>query len=645
MCGICGIVYTDRHRPVDVGTLEAMRDLMRHRGPDDAGSWTVPGVGLAHRRLSIIDLSSAGRQPMANEDGTVWVTYNGEIYNYREIRERLLTRGHTFRTQTDTEVLVHLYEEDGPELLESLRGMFALAIWDSRQRCLLLARDRLGIKPLYYAHTPSGDLAFGSEIKAVVASGLAPPQMRPSALSEYLGNRYTTGSSTLYVGIERLQPGHLSVWHEGTLMVHPYWTLPTGAPATGRRSQASWVEEFDARFSESVRLRMISDAPIGVFLSGGVDSSAIATVMAHENSAPIRTFSVAFAERQANELRYARQVARRLASDHHEVVVSPDDFFAAAPKLVWHEDEPLAFPSNIPLYFVSRLAAGTVKVVLTGEGSDELLAGYGKYWRTMYNWQLARAYARFPRGMASAMRRTLDQLPNSAVKQKLLRTFLYLPTSLESIYLENFGVFNIPDQERLLSADFREAVEADGGTLDPFFGHRQTLHSFDHMPLLNRLLAVDITTYLQALLMKQDKMSMAASLESRVPFLDHKVVEFAARLPLELKLRGVSTKRILRKIMRRRLPQSILKRRKMGFPTPAGQWLRQGHTHLLDELLLSQRARERGIFDMEYVARIVREHRAGTGKHTERLWALLNVEWWFQECLDTAPVAAHAGAT
>jgi asparagine synthase (glutamine-hydrolysing) len=597
------------------------------------------GVGLAHRRLSIIDLSSAGRQPMSNEDGSIWITYNGETYNYRQIRHRLAQQGHVFRTQTDTEILVHLYEEEGPSLVEHLRGMFAFAIWDDRERRLLLARDRLGIKPLYYATTPAGDLVFGSEIKAVVASRLVEPRLQPAALSEYLANRYTTGGDTLYAGIRQLMPGNIAIWRDGELRVRSYWSFPKDPPVNNGRSEATWIEEFRDRFNESVRLRMISDAPIGVFLSGGVDSSAIAALMAQEASAPIKTFSVAFAEREANELRYAREVADTLGADHHEVLVSPDEFFAASPRLVWHEDEPLAFPSNVPLYFVSKLAADTVKVVLTGEGSDELLAGYGKYWRTLYNWRIGLLYARLPTGMRTLVRRVIDRLPSHRLTHKLLRTFLYLPSSLDSLYLENFGVFNVPHQQQLLTREFIQAVVENGGVFDPFAGHRRVLQDFGQLPMLSRLLAVDALTYLHELLMKQDQMSMAASVESRVPFLDHEFVEFAARLPNSLKLRGLSTKHILRRTMQQVLPVSVLERRKMGFPTPLGSWLRQDHTYLLDELLLSKRARERGIFDPAYVERLVHQHRSGTVDHTERLWALLNVEWWFQTCMEptTAP--------
>ncbi len=642
MCGICGLVRSDPARPIDAAALQEMRDLLSHRGPDDSGIWIDEGVGLGHRRLAIIDLSAAVHLPMSNEDRSIWVTYNGEIYNYRELRRRLEGRGHVFSTRTDTEVLVHLYEERGADLVEDLRGMFAFAIWDVPRRQLLLARDRLGIKPLYYTITSSGDLAFGSEIKAVLASGLVRAELNPAALSEYLANRYTTGSDTLYAGVRRLEPGRILRWRAGSSDMKTYWSYPNQAAPSERRSEADWLAEFQERFVETVRLRMISDAPIGVFLSGGLDSSAIAATMARESSAPIKTFSVAFAAREANELAYAREVAEHLDSDHHEVLVSPDDFFNEVPRLIWHEDEPLAFPSNVPLYFVSRLAADSVKVVLTGDGSDELLAGYGKYWRTLYNRRIGQLYSHLPASLRDLANRYIDKLPNHPLSHKLRRTCFYLPGSIESLYLENFGVFNGALQRRLLTPEFLETVEDDDHSIDPFGGHRRVLASFKRLPELEKLLAVDTQTYLQELLMKQDQMSMAASIESRVPFLDHEFVEFTARLPRKLKLRGFATKRILRKSMRGVLPPSILSRRKMGFPTPLGSWLRGDFTHLLDEILLTDRARERGLFNARFVEKLIAEHRSGAADHTERLWALMNLEWWLSTCIDHRPVFAYA---
>ena len=632
MCGICGIVHVDPARAVDPDILAGMRDVLRHRGPDDAGSWTGPGIGLGHRRLAIIDLSSAGRQPMSNEDGSVWVTYNGEIYNYAGLRRELLAAGHAYRTKTDTEVLVHLYEDRGDALVDRLRGMFAFAIWDRNARRLLLVRDRLGIKPLYYALSPQGDLVFGSEIKSLLASRLVEAQLSPPALSEYLANRYTTGTETLYANVQRLLPGHLAVWQDGVLRVREWWNYPTGV-VVDERSDDTIVADFRERFHESVKLRMISDAPIGVFLSGGIDSSAIAEVMAMESPSPIRTFSVAFAEREANELRYARDVSNAFQTEHHEVVVSQEEFVDAIPKLVWHEDEPIAHPSSVALYFVSKLAAQSVKVVLTGEGADELLAGYGKYWRALYNLRLGNAYSFLPGWLRAATRNGIAHLPRHSLSSKVARTFLGRECTLQDLYLASFSVFDTTQQQKLLTPDIIQAA-ANGGVLDPFAGHRVIAKRLEHLPMLNQFLALDVATYLQELLMKQDQMSMAASIESRVPFLDHELVEFATRLPLHLKLRGTKTKRVLRLAVRDVLPKSVLSRGKMGFPTPVGTWLQGPYAQMFDDLVLSKRARERGIFQPAEIQRLVREHRQGLVDHTERLWALLTTEIWFRKCID-----------
>jgi len=641
MCGICGMVGSPAGAPVDANALVRMRDVLTHRGPDEAGLLLRPSVGLGHRRLSIIDLSPAGRQPMSNEDGSIWLIYNGETYNFKELRRNLERRGHRFRSDTDSEVLVHLYEEDGCALVDRLRGMFAFAIWDERRQRLVLGRDRFGVKPLYYAHTPGGGLVFGSEIKAVLASGLVEAALDPAALSEYLATRYTTGARTLYRGVVRLPPGHTATWQDGRLELRRYWSPPAAEQRHPERSEAELVAEFDRRFEESVVLRMVSDAPIGVFLSGGIDSSAIAAKMAAHSEAPIRTFSVAFRDRRANELAYAREVAHALGATHREVIVSPTEYFDALPRLVWHEDEPIAFPSSVPLYFVSRLAAEDVKVVLTGEGSDELLAGYGKYWRALYNLRAARAYERLPAGVRSAARRLVMALPAGTLGDRLRRSFLARPGTVESLYLENFGVFDGAMQRRLLTPELQGAL-ADQGGLDPFAGHRLALGAQNGSDLLQRQLGLDWQTYLHELLMKQDQMSMAASIESRVPFLDHELAEFAAGLPRGLKLRGFTTKRVLRLAMRKQLPRRILTRAKMGFPTPVGTWLRRDFGWLLDEIVLSPQARERGLFDFRYVSELVAAHRTGRRDHTEQLWALLNVELWFRECLTGARIPSHA---
>jgi asparagine synthase (glutamine-hydrolysing) len=636
MCGINGIALSSRSRGrVDVSLLERMRDVITHRGPDDAGLFVDGPVGLGHRRLSIVDVA-AGHQPMTNEDGSLQIVFNGEIYNHAELRPGLEARGHRYGTHCDTETILHLYEEEGPRAVESLRGMFAFAIWDSVKRELFLARDRLGVKPLYYAHTEDGSLYFASEIKALLESRAVRAELNYRALPDYLANHASSGEETLFQNVRRLLPGHWLVWRDGQVRVEKYWDIHFShddEAETHRRSDKDYIDEWLELFRTSVRLRLMADVPLGMFLSGGIDSSAIAALMSGMVNEPIKTFSVAFAERDANELEYARLVSRTFKTDHHEVVVSPEQFFGALPKLVWQEDEPIAHPSSVPLYFVSRLAAEHVKVVLTGEGSDELLGGYERYRKTIFNLALG---ARYQGVLGESLRARISRRIEgmnvaSPVRHKLSRTFLCVPADIESIYFDNFAVFSRAMQGDLLSA---EAKERAGASLDPYVTVRAYLEQTDAESLLNRLLYADTKTYLHELLMKQDQMSMAASIESRVPFLDHKLVEYTARLPERLKLRrGWTTKYILRRSMQGLLPEAILKRPKMGFPVPVGKWFRAEFRPVIDEYVLGERATARCVFDPAYVRQLVERHQAGEN-HSERLWALLNFELWQRRFID-----------
>jgi len=632
MCGINGIAFSSRsHRTVDRGLLERMRDCLMHRGPDDCGLFVEDGVGLGHRRLSIVDVGG-GHQPMTNEDGSLQIVYNGEIYNHTEFRERLERAGHVYRTRCDTEAILHLYEEEGERAVERLRGMFAFAIWDRNKRELFLARDRLGVKPLYYVHADDGSLFFASEIKSLLAARAARPEINYLALPDYLANHATSSEETLFRGVKRLLPGHTLKWRDGQVEIKRYWDLSFAREDEARRRDDEYIEEWTDLFRTSVRLRLMADVPLGMFLSGGIDSSAIAAMMSEMVREPIKTFSVAFAEREANELEYARLVARKFKTDHHEIVVSPEEFFEALPSLVWHEDEPLAHPSSVALYFVSRLASEHVKVVLTGEGSDEMLAGYERYRKTIYNLALGERYQRLTgESLRRAIGQRIDRLPaGSTIKRKLQRTFLCLPPDIESIYFDNFAVFSRALQTKLLTPETKERA----GNLDPYSDVRHYLEATDASSLLNRLLYADTKTYLHELLMKQDQMSMAASIESRVPFLDHKLVEFTAHLPERLKLRGWTTKYILRRSMRNVLPEAILRRRKMGFPVPVGAWFRGRFRSIIDEYVLSERARDRAIFDSAFVEQLVARHQSGTEDHSERLWALVNFEIWMRQFLD-----------
>ena len=646
MCGICGIAVPKKlNRRVDESLLTRMRDTLTHRGPDDAGNFVDGGIGLGHRRLSIVDLGG-GHQPMTNEDGQVQIVFNGEIYNHRDHRPMLEERGHRYKTSSDTETIIHLYEEFGEAAVQHLRGMFAFAIWDGVNRRLVIARDRLGIKPVYYTLSNDGVLHFASEIKALIEARAVKPELNYDALADFAANRYTSGDETLFRGVRRLPPGHTLVWQEGRVEIKRFWDV-SFAKHESPLSDREYVEQFDQLFTESVRLRLMADVPLGMFLSGGIDSTAIAGVMSKLVSDPIKTFSVAFAEREANELEYARMAARAFKTDHHEIVVSPQEFFDALPAMVYQEDEPIAHPSSIPLYFVSKLAADHVKVVLTGEGSDELLAGYDKYRKTIYNLSLGRAYNSV---VPSALRGVVKQAIESgsgalAVRQKLARTFLCVPSDIESIYFDNFSVFSRERQRSLFTAETRTRM----GESDPYRTSLALMGEADAVTMLDQLLAADMKTYLHELLMKQDQMSMAASIESRVPFLDHKLVEFAARLPERMKLRGLTTKYILRQAMADKIPAEILTRKKMGFPVPVGAWLRGEFRPLLDEYVLGARAMERGIFEPDFVRKLVARHEAGEN-HAERLWMLMNFEIWQRRFLDgedvSAPraVASAAGA-
>ncbi|HEX3157816.1 MAG TPA: asparagine synthase (glutamine-hydrolyzing), partial [Gemmatimonadaceae bacterium] len=453
------------------------------------------------------------------------------------------------------------------------------------------------------------------------------------AFPDFLANHAPSGDETMFEGVKRLPPGHTLTWRDGAIELRRYWDL-SFAPdeATAARSDRDLVEEYSARFEEAVRLRLMADVPLGMFLSGGIDSAAITAAMSTMVSDRIKTFSVAFAEREANELQWARLVAQQYDTDHHEVVVSPQEFFGALPRLVWHEDEPIAHPSSVALNLVSRLASEHVKVVLTGEGSDETLAGYNRYRATIFNTRLGGVWERvMPAGVRDLVRDRVAALPGgSRVRQKLSRTFLTRSTDLDTLYFDNFAVFGRAEQPALLAPALRERLR----DVNPYAAYHAALAATDASTLLNRLLYADTKTYLHELLMKQDQMSMAASIESRVPFLDHPLVEFAARLPQRLKLRGLTTKWVLRQAMRDRLPAEILSRRKMGFPVPVGAWFRGAYRPLLDEYVLGARARERGLFDPAAVRSLVRRHTEGGENHAERLWALVTMEMWQRIFLD-----------
>jgi asparagine synthase (glutamine-hydrolysing) len=633
MCGICGAFYFRPQRSVERQTLEAMNRQIVHRGPDDQGFHLDRNVGLAMRRLSIIDLRT-GHQPMPNEDDSVWIVLNGEIYNHRELRKPLEQKGHRYRTQSDTETIVHLYEEYGRDCVRHLRGMFAFAIWDTKRRVLLLARDRLGIKPLYYLYT-NEFLLFASEVKALLAHPGVRAEFNRGTLQEYLAFGYVVGSKTMFAGVQKLQPGHLLEAHEAeTPSIEPYWDPPQEEDSD-HCSRKYYVQAYREQLEQSVGSHLMSDVPLGVFLSGGLDSSLIAALMTRISGGPIETFSVGYDEEGYSELPYAQLVATHLNSRHHEVRVSRQEFFRALPKLIWHEDEPLAWPSSVSLYFVARLASERVKVVLTGEGSDETLAGYMRYVWTLWNARLGFAYrALLPATLRSVIRREISQTGRlrATARRRLQHTFLGRDvSSWPSLYFDNFySAFSEVEQKDLLT----DAAIGEAGA-----AYEGSMAFWDQSSggLLARMLYTDIKTYLVELCMKQDQMSMAASIESRVPFLDHLLVEFAARIPARFKTRGLEGKLVLKEGARGLLPEAIIHRRKMGFPTPLRRWLLGPQLDWIEGLLLEERSLDRMLFKPGGLRNLFSEHRNRDRDHSDQIWRLLNLELWQRVFCDGDP--------
>ena len=634
MCGICGILDLNGHS-IPEQHLQAMSRAICHRGPDDEGSLILGPAALGFRRLSIIDVAG-GHQPMANEDGTVWIVFNGEIYNSPELRPVLEERGHRYATNSDTETILHAYEEYGDDCVLHLRGMFAFAIWDTRRKRLFCARDRLGIKPFYYV-TAADRFAFASEIKALLELPGLRPQLNRNALPEFFAFGYLSSEQTLFEGVRKLPPGHrLQIEFEGNdrkLQMTPYWDLHMVEPED-ELSEQRYIAQFQELFADTVRVHLRSDVPVGVFLSGGLDSSAIAVEAASLRKAPIQTFSIGYKEDCYSELPYARQVAAHIKAEHNEVLLGPQDFFDSLPKLIWHEDEPLVWPSSVALFYVSRLARQRVKVVLTGEGADEILAGYLKYRLSLWNLRCAPIYRKIVPGVFQRFTESaLDSGPSlDWLRRKLRHSFLYYPNSFEKLYFDNFySVFPQDEQATLLSRDLRLELKETSA-------YANCMRFFSTEPrngnLLNHLLYLDIKTYLVELLMKQDQMSMANSIESRVPFLDHKLVEFAARVPTRYKARHFSGKYLLRRAMAGRLPEAVLSRTKKGFPTPIRPWLRNQLFSQLSAVLTDGRLAARGLVQPEYVRTLLNAHRNGSSVATEGCWRLLNFELWNRIFLD-----------
>ena len=613
MCGICGVFNFGTRAPADGAALRRATDAMAHRGPDDEGFYLAGEVGLGNRRLSIIDLPG-GHQPMSNEDGTIWLTFNGEIYNFRELNTILRQRGHRFRTSSDTETIVQLYEEYGLACLDHLRGMFAFALWDARKRRLLLVRDRLGIKPVLYRLEP-GRLVFSSESRALRELAEQPLEVNPQSVYDFFGFRYIPAPCTFYLGVEKLLPGHFLLADSTGVQTHAYWDIPGEEDA--HRPAMVVGDELVERLRESVRLRLVADVPLGAFLSGGTDSSAVVALMTELEARPPRTFAVGFDEPEFNELPYARAVARRFRTEHHELIVHPEQLSCELPRLVAFRDEPIAEPTDVALYLLSQLAARSVKVVLAGEGGDELFAGYPKYAAD----PLAGLVSGLPKSVTRAM---IGWLPYHQQRAR---------TALEALSIRDeaeravtwFASFSRQERESLFTPEFLAQVNP-AHPADVFESYLQRQHG--RTPL-KRMLYADLKVWLpDNLLLRGDLMTMAASLEERVPLLDHKMVEFAARVPTELLIRGFRTKALLKRAFARILPREILHRRKVGFAVPVGPWFRKPLKSFVTDLVLSPEALRRGYFNPARMQTLLREHFEGIHDRTKQLWALVNFELW-----------------
>jgi asparagine synthase (glutamine-hydrolysing) len=627
MCGICGKVYFDPQRTVTRAELERMSQTLEHRGPDGEGIWTTGHVGLAHRRLAIIDLRAVAGQPMCNEDASIWLTFNGEIYNFQELRADLVDRGHVFRTTSDTEVIVHAYEEYGRDCLQRFRGMFAFALWDSRTRTLFLARDRVGKKPLYY-YQGRDRLVFGSEIKALLADPEVPREPDPVALDHYLALQYIPAPLTAFRGIRKLPAAHWLELRDGHVEIGQYWKLRYTPKHTISMRDA--IAELQWHLAEAVRLRLISDVPLGAFLSGGIDSSAVVAHMARALDTPVRTFSVGFAEAAFDERPFARMVAERYGTAHTELVVEAP-VADILPRLVWHYDEPFGDASAVPSYAIAALTRQHVTVVLNGDGGDENFAGYDRYITD----RLLRRGDMVPLSLRRACSALLQRLPESWRQRQPLRKLAKIATLMAQSparrYARLGGHFTPEGRQSLYTDAFRCA----GAEADPEGMFVDVFAQSDAEDWTDTALNADVNLYLaDDLLTKMDRATMAHALEARSPFLDHVLMEYVATLPPSFKLSGTQKKRVLKASLRGLLPDTVLDRPKMGFCAPIATWFRKELRDMAYDILLAPRARQRGCFRPQVITRLLDTHCRGEANHAEFLWDLLMLELWQRTFID-----------
>ena len=640
MCGIAG--YFRHGLPTgqpstggqfaDRQLIEKMCDVITHRGPDDAGYRVEGGAAIGMRRLSIIDIAS-GHQPISNEDGSVWIVFNGEIYNFAELRSDLIARGHSFKTHSDTETIVHLYEEEGERCVERLRGMFGFAILDQRQNKLFLARDRAGKKPLHY--TMVGDtLVFGSEIKSLLQFPGVERRANPEALSDYLSFGYVPDPLTAFRGIHKLPPGHTMTFRDGRITTRRYWDFNFDGVDQSPREESFYAERLRELIAEAVKIRLVSEVPLGAFLSGGVDSSTVVAMMARAMDQPVKTFSIGFSEASHDELKYARLTAERYKTDHHEFIVTPD-VCRLVEEIVWHHDEPFADASSIPTYVVSKMAREFVTVILSGDGGDELFAGYERY----LIHQGRNRFERIPRWLRRGVMFPLSQaLPRAAYGKQFLRNI-----SLDdgARFVDSLSYFGAAAKQNLLDASMRREL----GGHDSSSAFEQIFAEPRSANQIERLLYLDSKTYLPGdILTKVDRMSMAHSIEARVPLLDHELIEFVQTIPPGLKLRGQTTKHILKQAMADLIPQEIIHRPKMGFGVPLRKWLNHELRELLYDTLTDRRARERGLLNPRSVRALLDEHARGRRDNSLHLWGLLTLELWHRSFIDRQPEMSFAGA-
>ena len=631
MCGICGKLNFEKGASVSPGLIRGMMDTIRHRGPDDEGFHVASEVGLGFRRLSIIDLSS-GHQPLANEDGTVWIVFNGEIYNYRELRSFLVSKGHVFKTQSDTEVIVHLYEELGPQCLQKLRGMFAFAIWDEKAKTLFLARDRVGIKPLYYALTDK-TIVFASEIKAILADPAINRNLAPEIIDRFLTFLYVPGEETLLKGISKLAPGHYLLAKDGKTEIRQYWDLRFQKPAE-RLSLKDAENELSNLLAEAVELHMIADVPVGVLLSGGVDSTAVLSCAAERTDNEISSYTVGFSDSGvADERPYAKLAAEAFGTQHHDMTITARDFAEFLPRYVWHMEEPVCEPPAVALYYVSKLARNHVKVLLSGEGGDEAFAGYDNYRNIVWLERLKQVWPG-ANGAASWGISRLNSWVHSAKVAKYtplvnatFPDYYYSRTSTPYRYSGN-GI------GELYSADFLKSIDREY-TIEPV---RRLFSTVKNQGILDQMLYIDTKTWLpDDLLIKADKMTMANSLELRVPLLDHRLLEFAASLPSEYKLNGFTLKYIWKRALSKRVPSSILNRKKAGFPVPYEFWLRNNLKDQVRAILTDRKTNDRGYFRNAAVEKLINDN-SDFGTHSKEVFSLVALELWHRMFLDGEPV-------